>query len=273
MGIEVVLAVLAAGLCVIASVLAVVDLVRQSRRHVPLAIAALGGLCLGVALACRGIRMGRFPAFGGFEAAAWYALSVTGTCLYVGLRHRIQALPAFLFPYISLFVIAGVLRVGTETAAAPVLQNVLLAAHVTAAFLGYGLFTMESCLAMIYLVRDRDLKRKHFGPLSQRLPALETLDHLMVELIGCAFLLFSLAIGLGVFLAHQYNWGAQWVTDPKVVATGATWVVYAILFYLRMNADRHGRDVARVAVAGLLLVLLAFVGVHLVTDRVHSFGF
>lgn len=270
---EVVLAVMAAVFFVVASVLAVVGLVRQARQHAALTVAALGALCLCATLAWRGMRVGRFPAFGGFEASAWYALSVTGACLYVGLRHKIQALPAFLLPYVSLFVVAGVLRVGAAPTAEPVLQNVLLPVHVTAAFLGYGLFTMESCLAVIYLVRDRDLKRKHFGPLSLRLPSLETLDHLMIELIGIAFLLFTVAIGLGIFLAHHYSWGARWITDPKVVATGATWVVYAVLFYLRTNADRHGRDVACVAVAGLFLVLLAFLGVHLVADSIHNFGF
>jgi len=275
MNTELLLTVIAAGLYVIASVLAVTNFLRPSpsRERDPLMIAAVAGLCLASALACRGFRTGRCPVFGAFEATAWYALSVTGACLYVELRHRTPALSAFLLPYVSLLVVVGGFHVSAEPSTEPVLQHILLGIHVASAFVGYGIFTLESFLGVIYLVQDRNLKRKHFGPLSQRLPSLEALDHLMVELIGIAFLLFSLSIGIGVFQAHLYNWGTQWVTDCKVVATGATWVVYAILFYLRMSADRHGRKVAWVAVGGFLLVLLAFLGVHMVADSLHSFAF
>ena len=109
------------------------------------------------------------------------------------------------------------------------------------AFCGYGLFTIESVVAAAYLLQDRNLKRRNFGPVYRNLPALETLDRVMFELIGPAFLLFSVSIAMGVGLAHVNKWGVRWTTDPKVLATGFTWLVYGVLFHLRRGADRHGR--------------------------------
>ena len=61
--------------------------------------------------------------------------------------------------------------------------------------------------------------------------------------------------------------------DAKVMATGAAWAVYGVLLYLRQPARRHGRGLACVALVGFACILVAFLGVHLLTNSVHSFGF
>jgi ABC-type uncharacterized transport system permease subunit len=262
----------------VAAVLAVANVVRTEAprptwvRALPVS-ATLGALCLGVGLVVHGLRIARFPAFGAFEAASWYALAVTVSYLYVSQRHDVRALAAFLFPYQALLVLLGLFRIAATATIPANLGTSLLGLHVAAAFSGYGLFTIESVVAAAYLLQDHNLKRRNFGAVYRKLPDLETLDRVMFELIGVAFLIFSVSIALGVGLAHVNKWGARWTTDPKVLATGFTWAVYGVLFYLRCSADRHGRKVAWVAVLGFLCVLLAFLGIHLLADSMHNFGF
>ena len=114
----------------VAAVLAVANVVRTETprpawvRALPVS-AALGALCLGVGLVVHGLRIARFPAFGAFEAASWYALAVTVSYLYVSQRHDVRALAAFLFPYQALLVLLGLFRIAatatttTPAAAAP----------------------------------------------------------------------------------------------------------------------------------------------------------
>ena len=187
---------------------------------------AVVGACSGLliaALVLRGARIERFPAFGGFEAATWYALATTTAYLYVGIRHEVlRTLSVVLLPCMGAVVFLGLLGVGSVPSADPRLRGVMVGLHVTMAFAGYGLFTLESLLGGAYLIQDRNLKRKRFTGWARRLPSLETLDKVMRELIGVAFALFTLSIGLGVTLAHVNKWGVAWAKDPKVMATGAT---------------------------------------------------
>jgi ABC-type uncharacterized transport system permease subunit len=235
--------------------------------------AATGAACLGAGLVLHGLHTGVFPAFGAFRAASWYAIALTAAYLGVSRRHGLRTLGAALFPYLTVLILLGL----PQIAASPVVPGntgtALLGLHVVTAFLGYGLFTLESAVAAAYLWQDRSLKRREFGGLCRKLPALETLDRIMFELIGPAFVLFTISIALGVGLAHANRWGARWTTDPKVLATGFTWLVYGLLFHLRRGADRHGGKVAWVAVLGFASLLVAFVGVHWLTHSMHSFGF
>jgi len=148
---------------------------------------------------------------------------------------------------------------------------VWLGLHVGAAFVGYAMFTLSSLLAIAYLIQDHNLKRKTFGVTFDRLPALEVLDHLMHRHMRIAFLLLTASIAFGVRLVDLDGGGPEWIADPKVAATLATWLVYAMLLHVRGNVGRHGRKIAIATIIGLLFVLFTFVGVHVLVDSQHSF--
>jgi ABC-type transport system involved in cytochrome c biogenesis permease subunit len=276
MSTEVLLSVVACGMYAVATALAIAHSrdPAPSRGQDMLMVTGSALVCLLAALAVRGLRTGHFPAFGRFEAGTWYAAAVTAAYLYVGLRREVlRTLSAVVLPWAGTVVVLALAGQEGRGTVPEVVYAPAVGLHVTAAFAGYGLFTLGSLLAAAYLVQDRNLKRKRFGWLGKRLPSLEVLDRTMHELIGPALVLFTVSIGMGVLLAHLYKWGVRWASDPKVLLTAATWVVYAVLFYLRGGADRHGRRVAYVAVAGFALVLAGFVGVHWVARSLHDFGF
>ena len=273
MSIETILVIAAIGLYGLASILAVAYLVRPRpwAQRTANATAAVAGLSLVAALAVRGVRFGRVPAFGVFESLTWYGATITAAYLYVAGRYQTRALSVILLPFLTVVVAAGFCCIGTTVPVEASFQSTWLTLHVLAAFTGYGFFTLECVFGVLYVIQDHNLKHKRIGILFHRFPSLETLDKLMLEFIRFAFLIFTISIGLGIILAHMNEWGTRWTTDPKVAATAATWLVYAVLFHLKTSADRHGRRVALVAIAGFVCVAVTFLGVHFVTESIHDF--
>jgi len=143
--------------------------------------------------------------------------------------------------------------------------------HVCTAYLAYALCTIAGVLGLAYVIQDNNLKRKRFGALFENLPALESLDHVMARQIGGAFLMLTLSLAFGVHLVRLSGGGSEWATDPKVVATMATWGIYAALMHMRTNVARHGRGMAVITILGFFFVLFTFLGVHLIAESIHSF--
>lgn len=238
---------------------------------VPLLL-ALGCAPLLAVLVLHGARAGRVPLFNTFDALTVYGVFLTLAALCLLTRHRTQGVLAILAPYVTLLLIAGFPAVGVTTGLVPhQVPNAVLLLHLLIAFAGYALFSLASILAFAYLIQDRNFKRRNFGVVFEQLPALETLDYLMFRLVEFAFLLLTISLALGIYLVHESGRGSEWITDPKVVATLATWALYAMLVHMRANAGRHGTRLALITAVGLAFVLFAMVGVHLVADSVHGF--
>jgi len=230
-----------------------------------------GGLIFVGLLASRAVQTATIPAFNCFEALTCYALALTIAYLLLMVTAPTRGLGSFLIPYATLMLACGIPAMNVKAGTPPALQNLWLALHVLLAFSAYALLSLASVLAAAYLVQDHNLKRKNLGLVWERLPSLEKLDQIMAWLLGLGFLLLTGSILLGVTQVWRNSGGGEWLTDPKVAATAVTWILFAVLVHMRASSGRHGRNMAVVTIAGLLCLLFAFVGVHLVTHSVHSF--
>lgn len=259
-----------------ASVTAWVCLLRpqppgRGEGSVPLLL-ALGCAPLLAVLVMHGTRFGRVPLFNLFDALTVYGVCLTLAALCLLTRHRTHGVLAILAPFVTLLLLAGFPAIGVTTGSLPhQTPKAVLWLHLSSAFAGYALFSLASLLAFAYLIQDRNFKHRRFGAVFEQLPALETLDHLMFRLVGWAFLLLTISLALGIVLVRESGSGPEWLADPKVVASLATWALYAALVHLRANAGRHGTRLALLTVAGLAFVLFSMVGVHWVAQSVHGF--
>lgn len=270
---EVVLAVVGLLLYGAASVLAVASLVRAGVRHdrPALALFVAGALCLLAVILIRLFRVGVVPSFTRFDGLACYAVAMSAVYLLVNTRRATRGIAGLLFPFLALVVLGAVTAVGMTAGASPELQSPWLVFHVFAGYAAYAVSSLASLYAAAYLMQDHNLKHKCFGPVWEKLPSLERLDLVMSRLVGLAFLLLTVSAVLGGMLVHRSGGSESWLTDPKVAAVAALWILFAVLVHMRAHAGRHGRGVAILTVAGLVFVLFAFVGVHLVSDTVHAF--
>jgi ABC-type transport system involved in cytochrome c biogenesis permease subunit len=261
------------GCYAVSSVLALVSLLHPANRGARLSLALMGAgaACLLAVLLHRVVGDGVMPTLTRFEAFSCYAVGVTAAYLVLMAVRPVPGLSSLIVPYLTAVLACGLPGVCLRAGPPPPLQGVWVWLHVLTAFAGYAVFSLASVLAAAYLVQDHNMKQKRFGLVWERLPTLETLDHLMGLQVGFGFALFTGATLLGAMLAHQSGWGGEWFTDPKVGAAAVTWILFAVLVHMRASANRHGKRMALVTIAGLLCVLFTFVGVHLVADSVHRF--
>lgn len=231
----------------------------------------IGALLLCVVLVLRGVAASCVPVFSRFDALACYVVAVTVVYLATATAGASRRIEGLIAPYLLLALLCGLPAIEGRTNAQPPLQNGWLGLHILLAYAGYAFLTLAGLMAAAYLVQDDNLKHKRLGLLWERLPALETLDHWMGRLVGKGFLLLTGSILLGILLVRRSGGDEQWLTDPKVGATAATWILFAVLVHMRASIGRHGRMMALVTIAGLGCLLFTFVGVHLVADSLHGF--
>jgi len=136
----------------------------------------------------------------------------------------------------------------------------MIAAHTICTLLSYGAFLVAFVSGALFLVQERQLKRKTLGVLFHRLPPLEWLDRVNFLAIGIGFGLLTLGLGFG-FLGIRTWFGQWWIGDPKVTATLLLWGGYLGLGILRARATVRGHRVALLSMLGFSLVLFTALGV------------
>ncbi|MEI8122492.1 MAG: cytochrome c biogenesis protein CcsA [bacterium] len=273
MSVETLLSVSGTVFYIIASAMAVLSFVRiDSRRDkAGLMCLVMGSIILSAALALRVVKAGGVPSFNRFDGLACYVLGLSVVYLLVNTHRSTRGVAGLLFPFLAFILLCGITAQGVDPGPLPAPQNPWLVLHVVVGYAAYAVFSLASLNAAAYLLQDYNMKHKHFGRVWEKLPSLETLDHLMSRLVGLSFLLLTISVILGCALIHQTGGSDRWITDPKVAAVSAVWILFAVLVHMRASADRHGRGVAILTVGGLALVLFAFVGVHFVADTLHAF--
>ena len=69
--------------------------------------------------------------------------------------------------------------------------------HMICSFLSYGAFLIAFLSGSLFLIQERQLKRKTIGVLFHRLPSLDVLDRVNFLAIGIGFALLSIGVGCG----------------------------------------------------------------------------
>lgn len=146
----------------------------------------------------------------------------------------------------------------------------LIVWHVGVTLLGYGFFIGSFVAGALYLLQDRNLRRKQFGPLYYRLPSLEALDIWAGRLVYIGFPLLTLGVGAGLAFAHV-TWSTFWQLDAKVIFTVFVWMVYGGYLLMRKVWGWGGRRAAWWVVAAGLALLFNYFVINLASD-VHRFG-
>ena len=190
--------------------------------------------------------------------------------LYLGLQMRaplavLGALVtplAFLLTLSSYIVFSGADRLPAE------LDTAWLPAHVAPAFLGYAIFALASCVSLVYLLHDRQLKAKKRGRF--RLPSLETLDDLNYRCVAWGFALFTIGIVTGSLLAKA-AWGTFWSWEPVQVLSVLAWLLYAVLLQARSIGWR-GRRAATLTLVGFALLIVSLISLNVGLPHGRSFG-
>nr|WNK75923.1 cytochrome c heme attachment protein [Scenedesmaceae sp. YH-2023b] len=100
----------------------------------------------------------------------------------------------------------------------------------------------------------------------------ENLDNLSYRILGIGFPFLTIGILSGAVWANE-AWGSYWSWDPKETWALATWLVFAIYLHTRLTKGWRGKKPALIASVGFIVVWICFLGVNLLGEGLHSYGF
>lgn len=105
---------------------------------------------------------------------------------------------------------------------------------------------------------------------AKRLPSLDVLDEVSYRGIAFGFPLLTIGIITGAIWADQ-AWGRWWGWDPKETWSLITWLFYGAYLHTRLTMGWRGRHSAILAVIGLVMVMITYLGVNLFLSGLHSY--
>jgi ABC-type uncharacterized transport system permease subunit len=137
------------------------------------------------------------------------------------------------------------------------LPKSILVMHVLFSFLAYAAFALAFSAAVLYLLRERILKKKTVQALSSNFPSLEALENISFQLVVFGLFLLSTGIMAGMFWSKlSFNEFIRYV--PKEIWSAATWVVYLNYVLIRILAQLSRHKRIYWLIGGSVLVMLVY---------------
>ncbi len=214
--------------------------------------------------------LGVQPVIGMKAALSFFAWTIIGAYLIFHLKFKLMILGSFITPLAACLMIISITIPGGEVVVKPAFKSLWLTFHVAISFLGNGMFALAFMTAIMYLMQERQIKKKRFGSLYTRLPSLQTLDTINHYSLMYGFPFLTIGMVMGAIYAQNIL-GTYWQWDPKEVWSLITWLFYAALLHARIAMGWRGRRAAIMSILAFLVLIFTFVGASLWLSDYHSF--
>jgi cytochrome c-type biogenesis protein CcsB len=285
------------GLLLLALPLAFWSLSGGARSGTVTVLVAVANLALTAQLVLRWWDSGHFPISNLYESLCFLAWGCTLAQLLVERAWSSPLVSAACSPMalgcVAFASFALPDRLQEASPLVPALRSSWLIMHVSVIMLSYAALLVGSLLSVAVLFTDRDqalqLRSSSIGGGAFRQSSLagpsaaglrlqsvamgtaEQLDSLSYRTITVGFLLLSVGLVSGAVWANE-AWGSWWSWDPKETWALICWLVYAAYLHTRLIRGWQGRKPALVASAGLVVIVVCYIGVNLLGIGLHSYG-
>ena len=259
-------------------------------------LVAVANLLLTAQLVLRWWESGHFPISNLYESLCFLAWACTLTQLLVERTWPSPIVAAAATPMglgcIAFASFALPDQLQTSAPLVPALRSSWLVMHVSVIMVSYAALLVGSLLSLAVLFTDRgealELRSSSIGSGGYRkavatteagviqlesvqLSTNEQLDSLSYRTITVGFLMLTVGIVSGAVWANE-AWGSYWSWDPKETWALICWLVYAAYLHTRLSRGWQGRRPALVAVVGLVVIAVCYIGVNLLGIGLHSYG-
>jgi ABC-type uncharacterized transport system permease subunit len=204
-----------------------------------------------------GVNLGLTPAL---SLVAW---AVTALFLLATLAQPVETLGLFILPTAAAAVAAAWAWPAEHVLA--VRGAPLAAAHVIVSLLAYSLLGVALVQGLVLALQERWLRGRPRRGLLDALPPLETMELLMFQMVTAGFVLLSAALVSGVFFSEQV-FGRPIKFTHHIVLSLVSWAVFAVLLVGHWRYGWRGRRAMRWALAGFVLLVLAYFGTKFVLE-------
>ncbi len=223
-----------------------------------------------VSIIARAVETGHTPITSHFETVSFFAWAIG--CCYLSFRWRytVKNLGVFVSGFVLLLIVIASCASRAAMPLTAALQSWWLPVHASITLFADAFLALACIGGIMYLLQERELKKKRFGLFYTRLPSLEMLDNLNHHCLSIGFPLFTLGLVTGSLWAKQ-AWGAYWQWDPKETWSLITWFLYAAAVHQRFTVGWRGRRVALLSILGFASVLFTLWGVSFLLKGVHTY--
>lgn len=180
--------------------------------------------------------------------------------LIAALRKPVETLGVLIFPtaciavFLQLFLPADVVMAN---------RSFELEIHILLSLLAYGLLAIAAGQSILLLIQTHYLKTKHPGGFIRSLPALQSMEILLFQMIKLGFILLSLALLSGfIFLENIF---AQHLVHKTVLSIIA-WMLFAILLWGRWHFGWRGKKAINFTLGGFVFLMLSYFGSKMVLE-------
>lgn len=191
------------------------------------------------------------------ESLSFFSLTIVAAFIYFERKYKVTTLGSFVVPLALIMLIASSSLHAEARQLPPILQSNWFWFHALLAFASYACFTIAAGIALMYLLQRYFLKTKHFGPLFQKLPSLDTMDEISYRCLTVGWPLLTVAIISGSIWSEKAM-GSYWIWDRKQTWSLIIWFIYAALLHGRITIGWRGKRAAILSIIGFIVVLFTF---------------
>lgn len=192
-----------------------------------------------------------------FSMTTWMAMCLVSWNLY---KHKAQSLLLVSLPIAAISIVEAAIFSGSHIIS--VNGKPLNLLHIFSGVAAMSILLLSALQSVLVLYLDRGLKH-HPANIYQWLGPLQGMERYLIQLLTFGFVLMSISLFLVVWLPDELK-SAQAL--HKVVLTGASWIVLAILMFGRYIKGWRGVFAARWSLVSVSLLLIGYFGSKLVME-------
>jgi len=215
---------------------------------------ALGFIFQTAFLTVRGHALGRCPLTNLFEVFIFLAWSVSLIYLLVGPAYRLSLMGAFTAPLVFGLQTFALVAPIDRTQVSNVVPSPWLEVHASVSLIAYGAFALACVAGVMYLLQDRQLKRRQLNSMFFHFPPLTDLFAAITRLLWLGFALLTLGILAGFLIGSPLPY-------VKIAWSIAVWVLYAAILLARHLGRTAPRRIAALCVIAFSAALTLLWGI------------
>lgn len=239
---------------------------KETSRSFGRSLLVLSGLAQTLYVADRALLLHNLPVTTAHESLTFFAWAVTWGFLSFKWRYSVRNLGTLVSVFVVIVLSIAFFFPADIIPLKPEQQTFWLPFHAGVSLLAYGFLGIAFLGGLMYLLQERQLKKKKFGYLFSRLPSLDTLDILNNHCLTVGFAFLTCGIIAGGLWAKVVH--GAWKVDWTIIV----WFFYLVQTHQRLTVGWRGRRAAIMAIFGFVLAIVTLWGVAYLSGGVHGNG-
>ncbi|MEO2068121.1 MAG: cytochrome C biogenesis protein, partial [Desulfurobacteriaceae bacterium] len=124
-------------------------------------------------------------------AFSLFGIGIVSIFLYFVSKHKLPLSGAFLMPWAGISLVIASISSGIPKDTFPV--GIVGITHIISAFLGYSAFIFSAVISLIYIIFERNLKKKKFSLFYHKTPSLTLLESIVYHSLTVGFTFITIS--------------------------------------------------------------------------------